>query len=82
MVRTQIQLTEDQAATLKKISSERNISMAEIIRQAIDRMVQTSLVQSSGERKKKAIAAAGKFRTGIKDLAKNHDAHLLETYRQ
>ena len=37
MVRTQIQLTEEQAAALRAMSAARQLSMAELIRISIDR---------------------------------------------
>ena len=36
MVRTQIQLTDDQAKTVKKLAMTRGVSMAEFIRQAVE----------------------------------------------
>jgi len=36
MVRTQIQLTEDQALTLKTLAARRGVSVAELIRQAME----------------------------------------------
>jgi len=36
MVRTQIQLTEEQARALKEIAAARGESMAEVIRRAVD----------------------------------------------
>lgn len=32
------------------------------------------------ERKRRAIAAAGRFRSGVTDLAANHDRYLEESY--
>jgi predicted DNA-binding protein len=45
MIRTQIQLTEEQAARLKAVAARRGISMAEVIRQAVD-----SAVSRTGDR--------------------------------
>ncbi len=36
MVRTQIQLTEEQAIKVKKIAARRGVSMAEVIRDAVE----------------------------------------------
>jgi len=38
LVRTQIQLTEEQAVKLKRMAAERGVSMAEVIRDAVDRL--------------------------------------------
>ena len=32
------------------------------------------------ERRRRAIAAAGRFRSGISDLSSNHDKHLKDSY--
>jgi len=36
MVRTQIQLTDEQCAQAKRLASEQHVSMAEVIRQGLD----------------------------------------------
>ncbi|TAN42084.1 MAG: CopG family transcriptional regulator [Nitrospirae bacterium] len=80
MIRTQIQLTEGQAAQLKKVASLRHISMAELIRQSINITVKSENIVDMDERMKRAIAAAGRFRSGIKDLSEKHDKHLSEAF--
>lgn len=81
MVRTQIQLTEAQATILKKMAKRQRQSMAALIRQAIDRLVSTSDHRDMQARRKRAIAAAGKFRSGIRDLSANHDQYLTEAFK-
>jgi len=39
MVRTQIYLSEEQKRTLERLSAERGVSMAELIRDAVDRLL-------------------------------------------
>ncbi|PKL36038.1 MAG: CopG family transcriptional regulator [Spirochaetae bacterium HGW-Spirochaetae-1] len=80
MIRTQIQLTEQQAESLKKYSAEMNVSMAELIRDAIDNLMTTRVVISDADKKKKAMEAAGRFRSGNRDLARDHDWYLAETF--
>ncbi len=75
MHRTQIQLTKDQLRALKKLAAERGQSMADLIRRAVDR-----LVREAGERKRRALAAAGRFRSGIANLSADHDRHLDEAF--
>lgn len=82
MVRTQIQLTEKQAELLKKNAEARHLSVAELIRQAVDIFVNTGSVVDIEERRKRAIAAAGKFRSGISDLSLEHDKHLSEVFQE
>ncbi len=76
MKRTQIQLTEAQFFELKSLSSSRNTSMAELVRQAVDAFLNSSLVINHDERKRRAIAAVGQFHSGLGDLAADHDRYL------
>ena len=78
MVRTQIQLTEEQANALKKLAVSRHLSVAELIRQAVTSFIRSSTVVDVEERQKRAIAAAGRFHSGIADLSTGHDKHLAE----
>ena len=73
MVRTQIQLTEEQSKALKRLSAQRDISMAELIRQVIDLYLRSCGTISQEERRQRAIRAAGQFCSGQADLSENHD---------
>lgn len=77
MVRTQIQLTEDQAKALKKVAARRGVSMAEVIRESVERIIEES------ERKEKwqrALAIVGRYRSGLADISVDHDKYLAEEY--
>ncbi len=80
MVRTQIQLTEEQSKTLKKLSAQRDISVAELIRQGMDFYLRSCGTVSQTERRQRAIKAAGQFRSGQADLSEKHDVYLAEVY--
>jgi Arc/MetJ-type ribon-helix-helix transcriptional regulator len=80
MVRTQIQLTEKQAEKLKRLASQRGTSMAEIIRHAVDLIIESPTAPSADEIKQRAITAAGRFHAGTR-LARDHDDHLSDLYR-
>jgi predicted transcriptional regulator len=82
MVRTQIQLTEEQAAKLKRIAGKKQQSMAEVIRQAIDNFVSSANYMNREDRRKKALAAAGRFRSGVHDLSEQHDKHLVDALKR
>jgi len=81
MYRTQIQLTESQVRALKDMSATQNKSMAELIRQAIDILLRSSGEVDREERKRRAIAAAGRFHSGLGDFSTNHDDYLSEAYQ-
>ena len=81
MVRTQIQLTEPQASILKKMAARNGLSMAELIRQAIDQMVGSGVYPDLQERRERARNLSGQFHSGIHNLSENHDQHLSEAFK-
>ncbi len=83
MIRTQIQLKEEQVRVLKKLAAARGVSMAELIRQSVDALIRSStgIGISDEERRRRAIAAAGRFRSGRSDVSSDHDRHLVEAFR-
>lgn len=82
MVRTQIQLTEDQAKALKKIAQSRHLSVAELIRKAVDTVIKSNTVVNAEERHKRAMEIVGKFSSGKRDVSKKHDLYLTEVYNR
>ena len=80
MIRTQIQLTEEQARKVKKEAARRGVSMAEIIRDAIDGTIQSKEGTVQEERRKRALEIVGKFRSGKSDVSRKHDAYLTEAF--
>jgi hypothetical protein len=82
MVRTQIQLTEAQAAAIKRMSEQRSISMAETVRQAIEQLTEQSRHSSNQERRTRALAVIGKFRSGDANLSVHHDKYLADGPRR
>ena len=82
MVRTQIQLTETQARTLKKAAMDQGTSVAEIIRRAVENMLQTNPKVSSQERVRRAVEIVGKFRSGKRGVSQKHDKFLTEAFEK
>lgn len=80
MIRTQIQLTDDQARALREIARARGGSIAELIRTGVDEVLRSEPGPSRQERKRRAIAVSGKFRSGLSDLSADHDRYLGEAY--
>jgi hypothetical protein len=77
MVRTQIQLTESQAKALKSIARKEGVSMAEVIRVAVDRFLQSGTSQKTeSEQILLAKEAIGKYSCDRTDLAANHDRYF------
>jgi len=80
MVRTQIQLTEEQAKALKKMAASRHLSSAELIRRAVDSMIKSVPAADPEERRKRAIEIVGKFSSGRSDVSRKHDKYLTEAF--
>jgi hypothetical protein len=80
MVRTQIQLTEKQARAIKEIAATEGVSIAEVIRRAVEGIIRTNTKVDNEERQKRALEIVGKFRSGKHDISKRHDEYLTEAY--
>lgn len=72
MIRTQISLTEDQMDRLRVEARRRRVPIAEVVREAIDRLIPDDSAERQA-RIKRALAAAGRFRSGSGDVASRHD---------
>ncbi len=72
MVRTQVRLTDRQAQALRRRANRENVSLAELVRQAIDAFTQTEPPGGAPalgrELRDQAIRAAGGFASGIHEL--------------
>ena len=88
MVRTMVQLTEEQARALKAIAKARKVSVAKLVRESVAGYVAIA-AKDPEQMKKKRRALAGlqkikkaKFRdvAGKKDISINHDKYLEEIY--
>lgn len=82
MVRTQIQLTEEQAKGLKRLAAAKKVSMAELIRQGVDAILRSDTGLDVDERCRRAIAAVGRFRSGRRDISGKHDQYHAEGMRR
>jgi Arc/MetJ-type ribon-helix-helix transcriptional regulator len=73
MVRTQIQLTEEQAARVRRLAAQRGKSFAAVIRDAVDQLPDDEAERQ--ERFERALHAVrnSTARSGIADLAREHD---------
>ena len=81
MIRTQIQLTEEQARRLRDEARQSGQSVAELIRQSVDRYLEHNAAFPSGVVSRlSALEVAGRFRSGKSDVAVKHDDYLDESY--
>jgi len=80
MVRTQIQITERQAQKLHTVASRQGISIAEVIRRAIDAALAHEVIPDQEEIRRRARAAVGKFADTATDVSVQHDRYLTEAF--
>ena len=80
MVRTQIQLAEEDLARLRKVAAEEGVSVSEVVRRGIRQVLGAAQTRSRDELARRALGAAGKFRSGKHDIARRHDEYLSEEY--
>jgi hypothetical protein len=81
MVRTQVQLTDEQYNSLKELSQHNKESIAAIIRKAIDKL----LLTRKPDRKalyRQAKSIVGKYNSGIGDISVEHDRYLEEAFKE
>jgi Arc/MetJ-type ribon-helix-helix transcriptional regulator len=81
MVRTQVQLTEEQITELRRLAAARGTSVAEVVRDAVNALLRSRLRPSWDERKQRAQAAVGQHGSGLRDVSTEHDRYLEEAYR-
>jgi len=85
MIRTIIQLTEEQHRVLKDLAAEYHVSMSEMVRRSVDLLSQNKpKARSREEIRRRAMAWVGiaHDRDGVTDLSINHDKYLEEIYAE
>ena len=82
MVRTQIQLTDEQARKLRRKAKQQGVSMSAMIRRCLDSGLDDQGADRAGLYERAGLLV-GRFpdRKGARDLAANHDRHLEDAFR-
>jgi len=76
MVRMQVQFTEEQSRQLRRIAHSKGVSVAAVVREAVD-----AALTGRDERREaweRALAVMGTFSSGGGDVAKDHDEWFAE----
>jgi hypothetical protein len=60
---------------------QQHVSMAELIRRAVDLFTASTNADNLQERRQRALAAAGRFHSGHEDIAARHDDYLAEAFK-
>jgi hypothetical protein len=78
MIRTQISLEPEQMERARREASRRGISMAALIREALDAVLDDDAAR---ERRRRAREVIGSFRSGADDVSERHDEVLADRAR-
>jgi len=79
MVRTQIQMEEDQMNWLRAEASARGVSVSQLIREGIA-LFRAREERFPEEKKMRALAAVGRFSSNFSDVSERHDDYLAEAF--
>jgi hypothetical protein len=81
LIRTQIQLTEQQSLRLRQAARRSGISTAEVIRRSVDRYLeQEAASPPGGATRLTALEIVGRWSSGLSDISERHDDYLDEAY--
>ena len=80
MIRMQIQLTEAQARMLKAQAARESRSMSDVVRESVSNYLVRRGTTDRADLVNRARNLPGRFRSGISDLAENHDRYLDEAF--
>ncbi|MBK6847779.1 MAG: CopG family transcriptional regulator [Proteobacteria bacterium] len=80
MVRTQVQLSAELAEAVKRRAEAEKVSVAEIIRRALDGALTQGAPLDQARVRARAAAAAGTFGSGVAEISSRHDEFLAEAF--
>ncbi|RLB29811.1 MAG: CopG family transcriptional regulator [Deltaproteobacteria bacterium] len=79
MIRTQIQMEDDQIEWLRTEARLRGVSVSQLIREGIA-FFRTNQERFPEDKKKRALAAVGRFSSDSADVSERHDDYLAEAF--
>jgi hypothetical protein len=80
LIRTQIQLTEEQSVRLRQAARRTGVSTAEVIRRSVDRYLEHEAAVTGGAGRLTMLEVVGKWSSGLSDISERHDDYLDEAY--
>ena len=82
MVKTQVQLPDEDLAELRRLAAEEGVSVSALVRRGVKRVLEERRKPSREELWERASQVIGKFRSGKSDVAQRHDDYLAEAYEE
>ena len=81
MERVQVQFTDTQQRALKRMATALGVSFSEAVRRCVEsHLAREGSSDDRVSRVRAARAVAGKFASGRHDVARRHDAELVDAY--
>lgn len=74
MIRLQVQLTEAQAAALRRLAQRRGVSIAALVREAAQALIERGELEA--DPRARAREVVGRYSSGRGDIAREHDREL------
>ena len=88
MATAQVHLSRHPAKALEQLAEREGSSLGDLIRRSIDAFLSARkaptedrvMTEARAEAKTRALAAIGRFHSGVSDLAAEHDRYLAEAF--
>ena len=78
MVKTQVQLPEDDLAALRRLAAEQGVSVSVLVRRGVRQFLTANQAPSREELWRRADEVIGKFRSSERDIGRRHDDYFVE----
>jgi hypothetical protein len=75
-----IELTSEQEEALRRVAEMRQKTVEDIIAEWVQRLLEECADTDWGNRRARALNAAGRFRSGKRDVSEKHDKYLAEAF--
>jgi hypothetical protein len=75
-----IQLTSEQEEALRRVAEMRQKTVEDIIAEWVQRLLEECVDTDWENRRASALNAAGRFRSGKRDVSEKHDKYLAEAF--
>lgn len=79
MVRAVVQLTDEQFSALNAMSARQRRPVEELVREGVESLLAQR--STSSDARRRALAASGRFRSGLRNLARQHNRYLVQSDR-
>ncbi len=76
MTRVHVQLTDEQAARLRRLAARSGVSVPEFVRRGVASLLHEDSPGAADHRHPRARSAVGRFHSGRRHVAEEHDAEL------